>query len=108
MSDLNYPDRCVITRDSDNIDEFGNIIMTEIYNGVCDSQPSGISNQSVIVYSDVVYLPGAVMTEDNDHIEITTATNSQRKGIVRKVNDLGLSLTGEYVTEIEVIQNTEQ
>ena len=48
------------------------------------------------------------MTEDNDHIEITTATNRKRKGIVRKVNDLGISLTGEYVTEIEVIQNTEQ
>ena len=108
MSDLNYPDRCVITRDSDNVVVFDDMVTTEIYNGVCDSQSSGISNQSVIVYSDVVYLPGAVMTEDNDHIEITTATNRKHKGIVRKVNDLGISLTGEYVTEIEVIQNTEQ
>ena len=98
MSDLNYPDRCVIMRDSDNVDEFGNIIMTEIYNGVCDSQPSGISNQSVIVYSDVGYWPGAVMTEDNDHIAITTATHRQHKGIARQVPPLRFSPSGEYVT----------
>lgn len=108
MSDLSYPDRCVITRDTGEVDEYANLTVTEIYNGVCDSQPGGQTSLSVITHNDVVYLPKAVMVLENDSIAVTTKLGRKREGVVKIANDLGLDLTGEDVTEIEIKQSMEK
>ena len=41
MSDLSYSDYCVITRSTGEVDEWDNLVSTEIYSGVCDFQPGG-------------------------------------------------------------------
>lgn len=108
MSDLLFPDTCIITRSTDSIDEYGNLENVEIYNGKCDFQGGGQTSQSIVTHNDVVYLPQAVLVEENDNIFVTTALGRKRNGIVRLANDLGLQLTGDYVTEIEIKQSVEK
>ena len=71
MSDLSYPDKCVITRSTGEVDEWDNLVSEEIYSGVCDFQPGGQTSLSIITHNDVVYLPGQVMVKDNDEIFVT-------------------------------------
>lgn len=108
MSDLSYNDYCVITRSTGEIDSYDNLVTSEIYSGKCDFQPGGQTSQSIITHNDVVYLPQAVMVMENDMIEVTTKLGRKRQGIVKLANDLGLDLTGDYVTEIEIKQSVEQ
>lgn len=108
MSDLSYPDKCVITRSAGEIDEYDNLVSVEIYNGACDFQPGGQTSLSVITHNDVVYLPKAVMVFENDMISVTTALGRKREGVVKIANDLGIDLLGDYVTEIEIKQSVEK
>ncbi len=108
MSDLSYRDHCWITRSTGEYDEWDNPLTEEIYNGVCDFQPGGQTSLSIISHNDVVYLPKAVMVEENDKISVTTQLGRKREGIVKLTNDLGLDLTGDWVTEIEIKQSTEK
>lgn len=108
MSDLSYPDKCIITRGTGEVDEFDNLIVEEIYNGICDFQPGGQTSLSVLTHNDVVYLPKAIMVMENDIITVTTKLGRKREGVVKLANDIGLDLTGEYVTEIEIKQSVEK
>lgn len=108
MSDLSYPDHCVITRSTGEVDENDNLLTEEIYSGPCDFQPGGQTSLSIITHNDVVYLPHAVMAMENDNIAVTTILGRRREGVIRLANDLGLSLTGDYVTEIEIKQSVEK
>ena len=108
MSDLSYPDKCVITRSTGEVDEWDNLVSEEIYNGVCDFQSGGQTSLSIITHNDVVYLPGQVMVKDNDEIFVTNRYGRQRKGVVKLANDLPLDLTDDCVTEIEIKQSVEK
>ena len=108
MSDLSYRDHCIITRSTGEVDEYDNLVSEEIYNGECDFQPGGQSALSIITHNDVVYLPRQVMVYENDSIAVTTQTGRKREGVVKLANDLGLDLTGDWVTEIEIKQSTEK
>lgn len=108
MSELSYNDHCVITRSAGEVDKYHNLVAEEIYNGACDFQPGGQTAFSIITHNDVVYLPRAVMVEENDSIAVTTALGRKREGIVGNVSDLGLDLTGDYVTEIEIKQSVDR
>lgn len=108
MSYLSYRDHCVITRSTGEVDEYDNLVSEEIYNGECDFQPGGQTALSIITHNDVVYLPRQVMVYENDSIIVTTQTGRKREGVVKLANDLGLDLTGDWVTEIEIKQSTEK
>lgn len=108
MSDLSYPDKCVITRSTGEVDEYDNLVSEEIYSGECDWQQGGQTSLSIITYNDVVYLPGHVMVKDNDKIHVRNRHGKEREGIVKLANDLDLDLTGDCVTEIEIKQSTEK
>lgn len=108
MSDLSYPDKCVITRSTGETDEWDNLVSEEIYSGVCDFQPGGQTSLSIITHNDVVYLPGQVMVKDNDEIFVANRYGRQRKGVVKLANDLPLDLTDDCVTEIEIKQSVEK
>lgn len=108
MSYLSYRDHCVITRSTGEVDEYDNLVSEEIYNGECDFQPGGQTALSIITHNDVVYLPRQVMVYENDSIAVTTQTGRKREGVVKLANDLGLDLTGDWVTEIEIKQSTEK
>lgn len=108
MSDLSYRDHCVITRSTGEVDPYDNLVSEEIYNGECDFQPGGQTALSIITHNDVVYLPHQVMVYENDSIAVTTQTGRKREGVVKLANDLGLDLTGDWVTEIEIKQSTEK
>lgn len=109
MSDLSYPDKCVITRSTGESNEFDQLLDSEeIYSGKCDWQQGGQTSQSIITHNDVVYLPGYVMVKDNDEIFVTNRHGRQRKGVVKLANDLDLDLTDDCVTEIEIKQSVEK
>ena len=108
MSYLSYRDHCVITRSTGEVDEYDNLISEEIYNGECDFQPGGQTALSIITHNDVVYLPRQVMVYENDRIAVTTQMGRKREGVVKLANDLGLDLTGDWVTEIEIKQSAEK
>ena len=108
MSYLSYRDHCVITRSTGEVDEYDNLVSEEIYNGECDFQPGGQTALSIITHNDVVYLPRQVMVYENDSIAVTTQAGRKREGVVKLANDLGLDLTGDWVTEIEIRQSTEK
>lgn len=108
MSDLSYPDKCIITRSTDEVDEHFNSVEQEMYNGKCDFQPGGQTALSRIRNNDVVYLPKAVMVLVNDNISVTSELGRVCQGTVANVRDLGLTLTGDYVTEIEIKQSVEK
>ena len=108
MSDLSYRDHCIITRSTGEVDEYDNLVSEEIYNGECDFQPGGQTALSIITHNDVVYLPRQVMVYENDSIAVTTQTGRKCEGVVKLANDLGLDLTGDWVTEIEIKQSTEK
>lgn len=108
MSDLSYRDHCVITRPTDKVDKYDNLVSEGIYSGGCDFQPGGQTALSIITHNDVVYLPRQVMVYENDNIAVTTQTGRKREGVVKLANDLGLDLTGDWVTEIEIKQSTEK
>lgn len=107
MSDLSYRDHCVITRSTGEYDEWDVAVTEEIYNDRCDFQGGGQTALSVVSHRDVVYLPEHVLVEVNDIIEVTTQFGRKRKGVVGNVNDLGLDLLGDCITEIE-IKNSEE
>lgn len=108
MSDLSYRDHCIITRSTGEVDEYDNLVSEEVYNGECDFQPGGQTALSIITHNDMVYLPRQVMVYENDSIAVTTQTGRKREGVVKLANDLGLDLTGDWVTEIEIKQSTEK
>lgn len=108
MSYLSYRDHCIITRSTGEVDEYDNLVSEEIYNGECDFQPGGQTALSIITHNDVVYLPRQVMVYENDSIAVTTQMGRKREGVVKLANDLGLDLTGDWVTEIEIKQSTEK
>lgn len=109
MSDLSYKDHCIITRDTGEVDEFDVPIgAAVIYNGECDFQPGGQTALSIVTHNEVVYLPKHVMVLENDRIFITSELGRKREGVVKLANDLGLDLTGDWVTEIEIKQSTEK
>lgn len=108
MSYLSYRDHCIITRSMGEVDEYDNLVSEEIYNGECDFQPGGQTALSIVTHNDVVYLPRQVMVYENDSIAVTTQTGRKREGVVKLANDLGLDLTGDWVTEIEIKQSTEK
>lgn len=108
MSELSYRDHCRITRSTGEYDAWDNPMLDEIYDGVCDFQPGGQTSLSIISHNDVVYLPKAVMVMENDIIDVTTNLGRKRSGIVKLANDLGLDLTGDWITEIEIKQSTEK
>lgn len=108
MSYLSYRDHCIIMRSTGEVDEYDNLVSEEIYNGECDFQPGGQTALSIITHNDVVYLPRQVMVYENDSIAVTTQTGRKREGVVKLANDLGLDLTGDWVTEIEIKQSTEK
>ena len=108
MSYLSYRDHCIITRSMGEVDEYDNLVSEEIYNGECDFQPGGQTAFSIITHNDVVYLPRQVMVYENDSIAVTTQMGRKREGVVKLANDLGLDLTGDWVTEIEIKQSTEK
>ncbi len=108
MSDLSYRDHCMITRSTGEYDEWDNPLMEGIYDGVCDFQPGGQTALSIISHNDVVYLPKHVMVLENDTITVTTQLGRKREGVVKLANDLGLDLTGDWVTEIEIKNSTEK
>ena len=108
MSYLSYRDHCIITRSTGEVDEDDNLVSEEIYNGECDFQPGGQTALSIITHNDMVYLPRQVMVYENDSSAVTTQTGRKREGVVKLANDLGLDLTGDWVTEIEIKQSTEK
>lgn len=108
MSDLSYRDKCVITRSTGEVDERDNLVSEEIYNDKCDFQGGGQSFNKIMTYNDKVYLPRFVAVESNDDIVVTTEAGRKREGVVKLANDLGLDLTGDYVTEIEIKQSVEK
>lgn len=108
MNDLSYRDHCVITRSTGEYDEWDNPLTEEIYNDPCDFQPGGQTALSIISHNDVVYLPKHVMVLENDTIVVTTQLGRKREGVVKLANDLGLDLTGDWGTEIEIKNSTEK
>lgn len=108
MSYLSYKDRCVISRPTGEVDKYDNLITEVVYDGECDFQPGGQTALSIISHNDTVYLPKAVMVLENDSIVVTTQLGRVREGVVRIANDLGLDLTNDWVTEIEIKQSTEK
>lgn len=109
MSDLSYNDRCVITRDTGEQDEW-NIPLApkEIYKGVCDFQPGGQQSGSIMIFTDKVYIHGVVKARSNDLIDVTPQYGIGRKGIIEYVNFLPLDITGDCETEISIKQSTEK
>lgn len=108
MSGLSYRDHCIITRPTGEADRFDNLVSEEIYNGRCDFQPGRQTDLPIITHNDVVLLPKHVMVLENDSIEVKTQFGRIRKGIVKLANDLGLDMTGDCITEIEIKQSTEK
>lgn len=108
MSDLSYRDHCIITRPTDKTDRYDSLVEEEIYIGECDFQPGGQTAMSIITHNDVVYLPRAVMVKENDKILVTSYLGRRREGVVKLANDLGLDVTDDWVTEIEIKQSTEK
>lgn len=114
MSDyLSYNDWCKIKRnaldDEGNsiYDEWDNPLMEDIYDDCCDFQGGGQTALSIVSHRDTVYIPKHVLVEVNDVIEVTTQYGRKRKGVVGNVNDLGLDMSGDCITEIE-IKNSEE
>lgn len=108
MSQLSYKDYCRVIRMTSEVDRYDEPIWKEIYNGVCDWQQGGQTALSIVTHNDVVYLPKQVMVYENDKIFVTSQVGRKREGVVKLANDLGLDLTGDWVTEIEIKQSTEK
>lgn len=110
MNDLlSYNDHCVITRSTNEVDEYGTLVEAkEIYNDVCDFQPGGQQAGSIMTYTDKVYIQGVIPARSNDSIDITPQYGIGRKGVIEYVNFLGLEITDDCVTEISIKQSTEK
>ncbi len=114
MSDLSYKDHCCITRAcvGENgrpiFDEYDEPKVEVIYDDKCDFQPGGQTPLSIVTHNDTVYIPKAIMAQENDVISVTTQLGRKREGIIKLANDLGLDLAGDWVTEIEIKQSVEK
>lgn len=108
MSELDYPDFCIITRNTGALDSNDNPESEEIYRGACDFQPGGQTAGSIITHNDTVYLPRAVMVLADDGIEVTSAFGRRRSGVVKLARELDLDITGDCSTEIEIKQSVER
>lgn len=107
MSDLSYPDKCVITRSTGETDEWDNLVSEEIYSGVCDFQPGGQTALSIVTKNAVIYLPRAVMVLEGDVVDVTSKLGRTLHGIATAPQNLESELMGDCVTEIEIKQGTE-
>lgn len=109
MTILSYPDRCVVTRERNGYDKYGEpIAPEEIYNGKCDFQPGGQTALSIVTKNAVVYLPRAVMVLEGDVVDVTTKLGRALHGIATAPQDLESELAGDCVTEFEIKQGTER
>lgn len=109
MSDVSYKDHCIITRRTDEYDEYDQPIGdAEVYNDMCDFQGGAEASLSIISHNDVVYIPKFVAAKENDFICVTDQWGATHEGVLKRPNYLGLDLLGDCVTEIEIKQSMEK
>lgn len=72
---VDYPDKCVIGRSEGEVDENGDEIMTERYNGECLLQISGQTRYDGFQFEHepVLFIPiNDIMFDVNDEVVVTT------------------------------------
>lgn len=107
MSDLSYPDHCIITRERNGYDKYDEPLKPEvIYDDKCDYQPGGQTALSIVTKNAVIYLPRAVMVLEGDVVDVTSRLGRTLHGIVTAPKDLESELMGDCVTEFEIKQGT--
>lgn len=111
MELIKFNDKCTITRVMLDVEgnaiynEYDEPMVEDVYYGDCSYQVGGVSNRSIMVRNDVVYLPtNDVIVVSGDMIEIETARGRNRKGVVSDARDIELPLTHECYTKVELKQ----
>lgn len=97
MSMRVWRERCEVWREDRNDER------RVVYSGACALERGRSEGGDVKGYADRVYVEGVTEIEENDGVDVETATGRRFSGIVSKVTELYVGLRGGgYVTELEL------
>lgn len=111
MNLIKFNDNCTISRETGEVDEWGDPVVGTVYEGPCLYQEggAGFTWSMVTRTSPCVYLPSrSVQVDVNDSVAITTAFGRVFASVSKVVRDIRLKHFGLDVTKIELKQTAEE
>jgi small nuclear ribonucleoprotein (snRNP)-like protein len=100
-----YDDSCVITRATSEKDEWGDPVMTEVYSGSCNYQKGQPTLGSLLIHSDILFLPkNDVVVRENDTVIVTAKKGRKYSGVVKSVLDAEFVVFDIEETKVELKQ----
>lgn len=107
MELIKFEDTVDITRDSGEVDEYDNLVTTDVWSGKGRYQQGGQVYSGFLVRNSVLFLPEDVAVEENDRAVIVLANGRTLGGIAGTITNVRMPLTYELCTRIELKQVTD-
>lgn len=104
MNLIKFADTVTITRDSGEVDEYDNLVETEVWSGKGRYQQGGQVYTGFLVRNSVLFLPEDVAVSENDKAMITLTNGRKLSGVVGTITNIEMPLTHERQTRCELRQ----
>lgn len=104
MNLVKFADTVTITRDLGEVDEYDNLVETEVWSGKCRYQQGGQVYTGFLVRNSVLFLPDDVAVSENDKAMITLTNGRKLSGVVGTITNIEMPLTHERQTRCELRQ----
>jgi hypothetical protein len=100
-----YSATCVIERTTGEKNEWDEEVTEVIYDGTCNYQKGQPTLGSLLIHSDIVFLPkNDVVVRENDIVTATVKKGRKYRGVVKSVFDADFILFDREMTKIELKQ----
>lgn len=104
MDLIKFEDTVTITRSSGEVDEYDNLVETEVWSGKGRYQQGGQVYTGFLVRNSVLFLPQDVAVSENDKAVITLTNGRRLSGVVGTITNIEMPLTYERQTRCELKQ----
>lgn len=104
MNLVKFADTVTITRDLGEVDEYDNLVETEVWSGKGRYQQGGQVYTGFLVRNSVLFLPEDVAVSENDKAMITLTNGRKLSGVVGTITNIEMPLTHERQTRCELRQ----
>lgn len=108
MELIKFEDAVTITRDEGEVNEFDQLVRTEVWSGKGRYQEGTPVYSGILTTNSVLFLPSDVPVEDNDEATVMLHNGRVVRGVVSGVRNVRLPLTSELCTRMVLKQTTDK
>lgn len=104
MDLIKFNDTAVITRTSGEVDDYDNLLETEVWHGNCRYQQGGQVYTGFLVRNSVLFIPDDIAVMENDKVIVTLSNGRCLGGVIGSITNVEMPLTYERTTRCELKQ----